>query len=119
MHYILVVGIGGGIPNEKDVRLGDVVIGTEVIQHDFGKATTKGFLPTKVPKSPPRVFIAAMNELLSVRVRTMLDSSHTCPSSKISIFASLDATGLMSYLKQNTSTSMGGLIVWIVIKNLL
>src|SRR3954454_19653338 len=32
----LMVGIGGGIPSK--VRLGDVVVGTEIIQWDFGKA---------------------------------------------------------------------------------
>src|SRR3954466_9169001 len=36
----LMVGIGGGIPSK--VRLGDVVVGTEVIQWDFGKAEKDG-----------------------------------------------------------------------------
>lgn len=33
----LIVGIGGGVPGKADVRLGDVVVGQKVLQHDIGK----------------------------------------------------------------------------------
>ncbi|KAJ5754827.1 hypothetical protein N7533_004370 [Penicillium manginii] len=33
----LMVGIGGGAPGKVDVRLGDIVVGTSVIQYDLGK----------------------------------------------------------------------------------
>ncbi|KAF9883745.1 hypothetical protein FE257_002999 [Aspergillus nanangensis] len=33
----LIVGIGGGVPSKVDVRLGDVVVGTRVMQTDLGK----------------------------------------------------------------------------------
>ena len=46
----LLVGIGGGVPSEKnDIRLGDVVVSTPVgtssgvIEYDLGKQTTMGF----------------------------------------------------------------------------
>ncbi|KAF4945073.1 hypothetical protein FGADI_12207 [Fusarium gaditjirri] len=38
----LVVGIGGGAPSKIDLRLGDVVVASEVIQHDMGKAMGDG-----------------------------------------------------------------------------
>ncbi|KJZ75125.1 hypothetical protein HIM_05611 [Hirsutella minnesotensis 3608] len=41
----LLVGICGGAPNEKNdnIVLGDVVVGTEVIQYDFGRQYPDGF----------------------------------------------------------------------------
>lgn len=33
----LMVGIGGGVPSKADVRLGDIVVGTRVMQCDLGK----------------------------------------------------------------------------------
>ncbi|KAJ5750851.1 hypothetical protein N7533_007879 [Penicillium manginii] len=33
----LMVGIGGGVPSQVDVRLGDIVVGTRVMQTDLGK----------------------------------------------------------------------------------
>ncbi|KAL6825941.1 hypothetical protein J3E69DRAFT_279665 [Trichoderma sp. SZMC 28015] len=42
LERIFLVGIGGGIPSEDhDIRLGDVVVGTSIIQHDMGKAMQK------------------------------------------------------------------------------
>ncbi|EXV01255.1 phosphorylase [Metarhizium robertsii] len=53
LKWYFVVGIGGGIPSEKhNIRLGDVVVGTSVIQHDMGKAMQKDtkFLSTGIVK---------------------------------------------------------------------
>ncbi|KAF3207592.1 hypothetical protein TWF191_000981 [Orbilia oligospora] len=62
LKFVLMVGIGGGIPNKSKVRLGDVVVSTpngqhpSVVQWDFGKAK-EGTLETehemngsKIPK---------------------------------------------------------------------
>lgn len=38
----LMVGIGGGVPGKIDIRLGDVVVGTRIMQYDLGKITTNG-----------------------------------------------------------------------------
>jgi ankyrin repeat protein/nucleoside phosphorylase len=38
----LMVGIGGGVPSKADVRLGDVVVGTRVMQCDLGKVLGDG-----------------------------------------------------------------------------
>ncbi|PLN80576.1 hypothetical protein BDW42DRAFT_112082 [Aspergillus taichungensis] len=40
----LMVGIGGGVPGKVDLRLGDVVVGTEVVQWDLGKVIGDGKL---------------------------------------------------------------------------
>src|SRR5438874_1157657 len=47
----LMVGIGSGIPPK--VRVGDVMVGTGVIQWDFGKAE-KEFKRTSTLERPPR-----------------------------------------------------------------
>ncbi|KAH7141966.1 hypothetical protein EDB81DRAFT_723203, partial [Dactylonectria macrodidyma] len=49
----LMVGIGGGAPSKVDVRLGDVVVGTRVMQYDFGKVMAGGEIQrTAIPKIP-------------------------------------------------------------------
>ena len=54
----LVVGIGGGAPDLKDIRLGDVVVSSQVIQNDFGKAVPDGnFQITSVPTRPPPILL--------------------------------------------------------------
>ncbi|KAL4819841.1 hypothetical protein BDW67DRAFT_173115 [Aspergillus spinulosporus] len=49
----LIVGIGGGVPNKADVRLGDIVVGTRVMQYDLGKTVGDGQLHrTAFPRIP-------------------------------------------------------------------
>ncbi|GES61256.1 Pfs, NACHT and Ankyrin domain protein [Aspergillus terreus] len=49
----LMVGIGGGVPSRADLRLGDVVVGTRVMQCDLGKVIEDGrLLRTAVPRIP-------------------------------------------------------------------
>ncbi|KAF3290930.1 hypothetical protein TWF970_000188 [Orbilia oligospora] len=73
IKIVLMVGIGGGIPPK--VRLGDVVVGTEVIQWDFGKAEDNGvFKLTSKPKQPPRALLTVISEL---------ESEHDLGESKI------------------------------------
>src|SRR5271168_4459951 len=49
LRFGLLVGIAGGLPGEKDIRLGDVVVSKGdgrsggVVAHDRGKETTRGF----------------------------------------------------------------------------
>ena len=62
------VGIGGGLPSEKDdIWLGDVVVGKPnmqhggIIQYDMGKLTTHGFQTTGFLPLPPERLLAALN----------------------------------------------------------
>lgn len=49
----LMVGIGGGAPSKIDLRLGDVVVGTRVMQYDFRKVMAGGEIQrTAIPKTP-------------------------------------------------------------------
>jgi nucleoside phosphorylase len=49
----LMVGIGGGVPSKADVRLGDIVVGTRVMQCDLGKILSDGqFQRTAIPRIP-------------------------------------------------------------------
>ena len=75
LKFILMVGIGGGIPNlstEKDVRLGDIVVSMPsgqhngVIQYDHGKILQdKKFLPTGPLKAPPTFLQNCVNYLIA------------------------------------------------------
>ncbi|KAL7958586.1 hypothetical protein V8C34DRAFT_323989 [Trichoderma compactum] len=61
----LMVGIGGGVPDGgMDIRLGDVVVGTEVIQYDLGKVLPDGqFQRTGRTTTPPHTIATAVSKL--------------------------------------------------------
>lgn len=66
----LLVGTGGGVPHlpEKDVRLGDVVVGAPevgpaVIQYDLGKQVASGFEVTRTLNKPPVQLLNVVNIL--------------------------------------------------------
>lgn len=65
----LMVGIGGGVPDLTDVRLGDVVVGDRVVQHDFGKAMPTEFQRTAVPTKPPPAMLTAVSSLQASHAR--------------------------------------------------
>ncbi|KAL4972651.1 nucleoside phosphorylase [Aspergillus desertorum] len=61
----LTVGVAGGAPGAgKDIRLGDVVVGSGVVQYDAGTAMQdKGFLYSEKLNQPPTVLRLALNGL--------------------------------------------------------
>lgn len=62
----LMVGIGGGVPGKADVRLGDIVVGTRVMQYDLGKALGAGNLQrTAIPRIPHQLLGTAVSALRS------------------------------------------------------
>ena len=69
----LMVGIGGGAPNQKhDIRLGDIVVSSPrdgkggVLQYDFGKTIQdQSFQNTGFLDQPPRLLRTAVNGLRS------------------------------------------------------
>ncbi|KAH7145557.1 hypothetical protein B0J13DRAFT_474300, partial [Dactylonectria estremocensis] len=62
----LMVGIGGGAPGMADLRLGDVVVGTRVMQYDMGKVLTGGnFQETADVKTPAWLLNSAVSILRS------------------------------------------------------
>ncbi|KAI9368579.1 nucleoside phosphorylase domain-containing protein [Aspergillus egyptiacus] len=63
IRFVLLVGIGGGVPSKQDIRLGDVVVGTRVIPIDSGKRTDFGFQVTGQHASPPKVLLTAVTKL--------------------------------------------------------
>ncbi|KAK6356002.1 hypothetical protein TWF718_000375 [Orbilia javanica] len=73
IRVVLMVGIGAGIPPK--VQLGDVVISTEWVQWDFGKAKDGGFEPIDKRYYPPTELSTAMAKLQvdhDSRGRTMI-----------------------------------------------
>ena len=72
IKFGLMVGIGGGIPNDdNDIRLGDVVVSKPegtfggVRQYDCGKTTTHGFEERGQLNSPPQALLNAVGALVS------------------------------------------------------
>lgn len=72
LRMMLMVGIGGGIPNlpKIDIRLGDIVVGTPegtwggVVQYDKGKAEDGGiFVPKGQLSQPPNLLLNAIAAL--------------------------------------------------------
>ncbi|KAI7763521.1 hypothetical protein LZL87_010576 [Fusarium oxysporum] len=70
LRAVLMVGIGGGVPCTKDIRLGDIVVGSVgpssggVIQYDYGRAIQgHEFAVTGHLNQPPTVFLTAMSGL--------------------------------------------------------
>lgn len=62
----LMVGIGGGAPNQADLYLGDVVVGTRVMEYDLGKAKGDGqFEITPSDKHPSPLLRGAFTSLRS------------------------------------------------------
>lgn len=62
----LMVGIGGGAPSKADLRLGDIVVGSAVIQHDMGKALGDGlFNRTSIPRPVPSSVSTVISSLRS------------------------------------------------------
>ncbi|SCV59497.1 uncharacterized protein FFFS_14066 [Fusarium fujikuroi] len=70
LRAVLMVGIGGGVPGTKDIRLGDIVVGSVgrnnsgVIQYDYGRAVQgEEFAVTGHLNQPPMAFLTAMSAL--------------------------------------------------------
>jgi nucleoside phosphorylase len=64
IRMFLMVGIGGGVPGKVDIRLGDVVVSTGVIQYDLGKTTHQGhFQPTGITRQPLPTLMTAVSAL--------------------------------------------------------
>ncbi|KID95641.1 Nucleoside phosphorylase domain protein, partial [Metarhizium majus ARSEF 297] len=70
IRFILLVGIGGGVPSaDHDIRLGDVVISQPaqnhggVVQYDFGKEKPDGFERTGCLDCPPTLLLNAVTKL--------------------------------------------------------
>ncbi|CAG7949620.1 unnamed protein product [Penicillium salamii] len=74
----LMVGIGGGVPSKADVRLGDIVVGTRVMQCGLGKTLGDGQLQrTAIPRIP--------HQLLGTAVSTVRSKHELGPSRVLSI----------------------------------
>lgn len=97
LRFGLLVGIAGGVPEEKDIRLGDVVISKGdgrsggVVVHDRGKVTLMGFESRPFLNGVPEVLRNAFSELESRLMDqdskiTMYLSEATTRNSRFSAF---------------------------------
>ena len=58
------VGIGGAAPVNKDIRLGDIVVGIRVMQYDLGKILSGGEIQWMAnPKTPHQSLCTAVMNL--------------------------------------------------------
>jgi ankyrin repeat protein/nucleoside phosphorylase len=70
IRFGLLVGIAGGIPSgHADIRLGDVVVSTGVVQYDYGKAYPEHFQRTGMLNKPPGILLTAVSKLRSKHLR--------------------------------------------------
>ena len=70
--YIINTGIGGGL--YKDVKIGDIVISTDLIQHDFDVTAfgyPKGYMCTGVNKEEPTKYVADKD--LTEKIKKVLE----------------------------------------------
>ncbi|KAL2825893.1 nucleoside phosphorylase domain-containing protein [Aspergillus pseudoustus] len=74
IQFLLMVGIGGGVPETADIRLGDVVVSTPtgayggVVQYDLVKTVADGhFIHTGMLNRPPQRLLTAVGNLRSER----------------------------------------------------
>ncbi|EHK42084.1 hypothetical protein TRIATDRAFT_229523 [Trichoderma atroviride IMI 206040] len=79
----LMVGIGGGAPGKLDLRLGDIVVGSRVMQYDLGKIVGDGQIErTGIPTIPPPKLLAyvakvrAIHEVTPTRVPDILQEMY-------------------------------------------
>jgi nucleoside phosphorylase len=83
------VGIGGGAPGKVDIRLGDIVVGTRVMQYDFGKVLADGKVQrTAIPKTPEYSFRTAV---------TNLRAQHELSPSRVSAILQEKMKGYVEY----------------------
>ncbi|KJK65122.1 Pf [Aspergillus parasiticus SU-1] len=80
IRFVLLVGIGGGIPVAQDIRLGDVVLGTRVVPYAFGKETDYGFVRTGQIFTPPQTLLTAITGLQGLRRLRATDISRCIDS---------------------------------------
>ncbi|KAH8683581.1 hypothetical protein BGZ61DRAFT_550384 [Ilyonectria robusta] len=60
LHIRLLVGVGGGVPGQIDIRLGDVVVSSDILQYDLGKTVEDGHFQRTGDfiKPPPHLLTA-------------------------------------------------------------
>ncbi|KAF5627813.1 Pfs domain protein [Fusarium tjaetaba] len=64
IQFTMLVGIAGGAPTNVDIRLGDVVVGTRVVQYDMGKTVENGKVQrTGSLNGPPQILLTAIAKL--------------------------------------------------------
>ncbi|KAL6897615.1 nucleoside phosphorylase domain-containing protein [Trichoderma evansii] len=79
----LMVGVGGGAPGRLDIRLGDIVVGSRVMQYDLGKIVGEGQIERTsffgIPPSKLLTHISklrAVHESTATRVPVILQEMH-------------------------------------------
>ncbi|KAL7924067.1 hypothetical protein ACQKWADRAFT_311398 [Trichoderma austrokoningii] len=84
IRVCLLVGIGGGVPGDIDMRLGDIVVGCKVMQYDLGKVIGDGlFTRTCIPRIPPQDVLRSISllrsnhEMKPSRVSSILEEMQT------------------------------------------
>ncbi|KAJ5899984.1 hypothetical protein N7495_004728 [Penicillium taxi] len=80
IRVCLMVGIAGGVPNKADLRLGDIVVGTRVMQYDLGQVLGDRLLQqTAIPRIPHQLLgtvvstIRSKHEISPSRVKSILE----------------------------------------------
>lgn len=77
IRFTLMVGIGGGVPSQADIRLGDVVVAKPtrdhggVVRYDYPKTVKECTIKRTIMLSkPPRVLLTALSKLQATHILT-------------------------------------------------
>ncbi|KAF3317189.1 hypothetical protein TWF173_000436 [Orbilia oligospora] len=69
LRFALMIGIGAGIPDKRDIRLGDIAVSIPrdnhpgVLEYDFGKAGKDGIILKGSLNKPPTILLSADGQL--------------------------------------------------------
>ncbi|RPA83885.1 purine and uridine phosphorylase, partial [Ascobolus immersus RN42] len=91
IRFGLLVGIGGGIPNPEDVRLGDVVVSIPtnnfngVVHYSKGRVEADGPVRTGQMDRPPQILLSAVNNLRGELRSTTLNTNTIRPRRQIAV----------------------------------
>jgi nucleoside phosphorylase len=89
IKFGLLVGVGGGIPNkDNDIRLGDVVVCTGVVQYDYGKSLPDGtFERTQALSKPSSTILSALSQMQARSLQGDVDlEKHLAATNRYEVF---------------------------------
>jgi nucleoside phosphorylase len=96
LRFVLLVGIGGGAPEKEDIRLGDVVIGNQVVSYRTGKFSESGFEVNGDIQRPPDELLTAVTRL---RSGGLLSRKVSMKDAIEAAFSALDKHGQRKYAR--------------------
>lgn len=91
IQAVVMCGIAGGFPDpskaSNHVRLGDIVVSTQVYQYDYGKKTENGMEPKTVPIGSSAIFRRAISKIQADEYENIIEWHKYIDANAAGIFA--------------------------------